>query len=300
LDLDYDLETLSLTLETASRLESILGNAACTRLLSQMRRLPSLPDLYLQITEELKTSNARMDVVAKLIAQDPLMTGKILQVVNSPYFGLGQHISEPIEAVMFLGVERIKSLILIAQVFTQVDVGKGFGFSMKDLWNHSLRVAQDARSIAQAEKTGERQSDLAFTGGLLHDLGKLLLAGNRPLEYARVIELVKKKGATPLEAELSVFQATHPELGASLLAIWGLPLEIIDAARWHHQPDQSEDQAFSVLTAVHAANVFANEQPAQKGAAPSTGLNAAYLRRLGLENRLDDWRACCISNSQAA
>lgn len=290
---DFDAATLESAVKTAFRLEDFMSHEPIKRLVSQMHRLPSLPELYNQISAELNSPSCSMEFVAKLIAKDPVMTAKILQVVNSAFFALSRQITSPVDAVMFLGGERTKSLVLIAHVFTQFDKGKCPGFSLDQLWQHSMATGTQARVIAHGETKNTRIADMAFTAGLLHDVGKLLLAFNVPEQYGRVARIIAEKNCTAREAEQEIFATTHCQLGACLLAIWGLPLPLIDAVAYHHEPSSSDDQKFTVLTAVHASNALAYEKKHGPAGVPGCTLDQTYIARLGLAHRRNIWREVC-------
>ncbi len=290
---DFDAATLESNVKTAFRLEGMLAHEPIKRLVSQMHKLPSLPELYSQISAELNSPSCSMEFVAKLIAKDPVMTAKILQVVNSAFFALSRQITSPVEAVMFLGGERTKSLVLVAHVFTQFEKSKCPGFSLDQLWQHSMATGTQARVIAHGETKNTKMADMAFTAGLLHDVGKLLLAGNVPEQYGRVVSVIADKNCTVREAEQEIFATTHCQLGAALLAIWGLPLPLIDAVAYHHEPGNSEDQKFTVLTAVHASNALAYEKKHGPAAVLGCTLDQEYIARLGLAHRRNIWREVC-------
>jgi putative nucleotidyltransferase with HDIG domain len=222
------------------------------------------------------------------------MAAKFLQVINSAFFGLAYTITDPAEAVMFLGAARTRGLILTAGVFTQFSDIQCPGFSAEQLWQHSLRVASLAQGITLAQTDDPRLSEVAFTAGLVHDIGKLVLAGNLPDMFATARKLQQNKKISEAEAEEAILTTTHAELGACLLATWQLPLQILEAVAWHHCPSRSQDRAFSVLTAVHAASVLA-EEAAGGGAGSSlpARFDLMYLLGLGLAGRRNAWRETC-------
>jgi HD-like signal output (HDOD) protein len=297
-----DAAALATTLNRTWRLQGWLAEPAIKRLLPLLRKLPAAPKLHARITQELGGANGSIEVVAHLIAQDPVMTAKILQVANSAFFGLSYQINDATEAVMFLGTERTRALILLAGVFSQFDNLKCPGFSLEPVWSHSLLVGVFARAIALAQTNDVKTSEAAFTAGLLHDVGKLILAGNVPDRYIALRRSQTQKGQSQREAELEVLGTTHSELGACLLGTWGLALPIIEAIAWHHCPEHSADTGFSLLAAVHAANVLAQEsgRSADGNTARSDQINEDYLSRLGLFDRTEAWRKLCNVQAKTA
>lgn len=288
---DTDATTLISTVKRGARIQGWMADTAIKQLVSQIRKLPAQPKLHTLVTDELKSENGSMDVVGKLISQEPIMSAKIMQVVNSAFFGLTREISDATESVMVLGAERIKALILLAGVFSQYSSAKCPGFSPEPVWGHSIQVGAFARAIALAETKNPRSAEAAFTAGLLHDIGKLVLAGNLPEMYDTVQRLKASKKITSREAELEILGTSHAELGACLLATWGLPLPILEALAWHHEPARSDEQGFTLLAAVHAANVFAQESAG--GDAPRDHIDIVYLQQAGLGDCRNRWREYC-------
>ncbi len=153
-----------------------------------------------------------------------------------------------------------------------------------------------ARAIALNESKSSRTAEAAFTAGVLHDIGKLILAGNLPETFARASALAAERKLSAHDAEMQVFGVSHARFGACLLAAWGLPLPILEAVAWHHEPSQSSDTGFSLLAAVHAANIFAHQASLLAGAGgqePPAPVNQEYLDGIGLGGRCDRWRASC-------
>jgi putative nucleotidyltransferase with HDIG domain len=262
-----------------------MTDPAIKRLLPLIRKLPATPRLFVQVNEELRSPNSSLDTVAHLIRQDPVMSAKMLQLVNSAFFASAREVTNMLDAAMILGSDRIKSLILLAGVFAQYSEAEGISPSIAALLAHCIRVGIYARAIALAVTKNPEIAEAAFTAGVLHDIGKIVLAGNMPERYLEVSALRASKDLSAQEAELEVFGASHAQIGACLLAAWGLPLAILEALAWHHEPERSGEKSFSLLAAVHAANAFAHETegtPAQ--------LNQEFMERSGLAAYCPIWR----------
>jgi HD-like signal output (HDOD) protein len=163
-------------------------------------------------------------------------------------------------------------------------------FSADELWRHSLSTARTARRIAQLERQEKRIIEEAFTAGLLHDIGRLVLLANLPARYTEAFENANKNGITLEEAERLAFGAAHPEVGGYLLGLWGLPVSLVEAAVYHHHPSQCLTRAFTPLTAVHAANVLEQETAVVPGPASRPQWDREYLAWLGFENRILAWQ----------
>jgi HD-like signal output (HDOD) protein len=294
LPLTTDPASLIANVRRIAQVQEWVTGVGMRKLLLQCRKLPAMPQLYSQVTAELASPTGCIEAVARHIAQDPVMTAKLLQVVNSAFFALGREVTQPIEAVLFLGAERTRSLILLAGVFTQYENINCPGFSVEQIWNHSLQVGNFARTVAMAETRSATIAEAAFTAGLVHDMGKLILAANVPAMCQAIEQIHTLKLVTQREAELQVLGATHAELAAGLMGTWGLPLPVLEAVAWHHVPTRSSDKGFSLLTAVHAANVFAGEMGCGGGGnAMPVKFDHTYLDQVGLGDRRNDWRKAC-------
>lgn len=283
-------EDLKSAITRASELNSSLKDKGLRQLVTCMQRVPSMPKLYVDIVEKLHDPEIGLHVIGDLIGNDRAMSAKIMQVVNSSFFGLVHKISSPAEAVSQVGPEMVKSLVLSIHAFSQFESSPLGGLSLDALWAHSQNTASLAQGIARMEDSEQKLIDEAFVGGLLHDIGKLVLASNFPAEYARILEIGRKGTVSLVTAEENTLGANHAEVGGYLLGLWGLPVPVVEAIALHHNPSQSILKEFSPLTAVHAANELVNfEGPADK-LFESTRLDAAYLKMLGLEDRLEAWR----------
>ena len=295
-----DAFMISHALNQALTLQAWLPSEAVYRLVSRMRWLPSPPGIYTRILAEMRSMDTSIEKVGELIAQDPAVSAKVLQLANSAVFALQLEVVQPAEAVSYVGLETTKALVLLAHTFSSFARLHVVGFSAEALWRHSVAVGHIARQIATSQSSGPELAEQSFSSGLLHDIGKLLLAANLAEPFGQALALAKAEGCALWEAESQVFGATHAELGACLLGIWGLPTPVVKAVALHHDPSRSTAQAFSPLTAVHAANVFEHEfQPGPAGFKPPT-LDVNYLNKLGLAQRAEEWRQECSKSNEAA
>lgn len=275
-----DPDHLVNTITRAFALRSILQKDSLKQLITQIKTLPALPDLYLKVMGELKSPEASVQKVGELIAKDLAMSAKVLQLVNSAFFGMRRHIENTSQAVSLLGLDVIKSMVLMLKVFEQSGSGdKVAGLSMKWLWEHSFRVAQCSQLIMRNSNTDKKASDDAFMAGLFHDLGKLVLAASLSARMGKAYASIAT-GRDAMEAENAEFGGTHAEVGAYLLGLWGFPDPLIEAALYHHQPSKSHLETFTSLTATHLSNAFAHEAFPQEGGGTAPGLDGAYLERL--------------------
>jgi HD-like signal output (HDOD) protein len=264
-------------------LDAWLSSDQLRKLAPRLRRLPSLPSTYFEVLKQVESANASVESVGQVIARDPAVTARLLQIVNSAAFALAQKVTDPQHAVCLLGLETVKSVVLCLQVFAQSDEAKQSGISMERIWNHSFTVAKAARAIAQQHSNDSNLANDAFTAGLLHDVGRIVLASNVPKEYAAVVAAAKSKGRPLHEEEAEQLGVTHAQVGAYLLGLWGMPAALVEAAALHHTPQLSATKEFSLLTAVHVANVEAHAaQPANDGL-PLPQYDTAYLDEIGFK-----------------
>ena len=188
-----DDATLKACLGRARLLRGMMADESLRGLISQIDTLPSLPALYMAIVKELEKDCASIKTIGGIISQDIGMTAKILQLVNSAFFGFRRHIASPAEAVELLGLETIKVLVLSVEIFSQLDQEKIPAFSVKSLWDHSLATGVYARTIAVQEKVEHALVEDSFMAGVLHDAGKLVLAANLPDRYQGVLTLAAQR-----------------------------------------------------------------------------------------------------------
>ncbi|MBI1177685.1 HDOD domain-containing protein [bacterium] len=271
------------TIARAFALRETLQNDRLRLLIAQINTLPSLPRLYLDFLDEIRKPSPSTARLSDIIRQDLSLCSKLLQLVNSAFFGLPHKIDNPEEALLYLGLENVRALVLSIQVFSLFDQVKVAQFSLDALWDHSWAVGSLARCIAHFEKRPTEEIETAFTAGLLHDLGKLVLVNGIPRSWQQALESSKKDKLPLWQAERDHLGATHAETGAALLAMWGLSDQIVEAVAFHHEPEQSGSTSFCALTAVHAANVLLE--------GPTSAKPTAYLESVGFdEKRISAWR----------
>jgi len=283
-----DPEVLRVTLDRAFALRDVLVDPALRALISGTACLPSTPAIYSEIIQVLRSPEASAQQIGSILAKDMGMTAKVLQLVNSSFFGLRRHLTSPEEAVMFLGVDTIKALALSASAFSAFNVLKCPWFSIEGLQRHSTVVGAMAREIAKSQKVSKQFLDDTFVAGLLHDVGQLVLVCNHPDKYDRVLNAVATGKGTIAEAERETFGTTHAEVGGYLLWLWGLPDPVVEAVAFHHNPSGCPADGFAPLTAVYVANMLEDSLPNDL---PGAGvpLDTAYLTRVGVADAVEAW-----------
>lgn len=288
-----DPDELRNAVARAFALRQLLASEPLKHLAGRVRCLPTLPTLYTQLTQELQRDEPSMEHIGQIISKDPGLTTKILQLVNSAFFGLAQPITSPAEAVAYLGLTTVRALVLALQVFAQFDPKLARGFSMEGLARHGWMTGVFARRIAEAERRDVKVLDQCLVAGLLHDVGRLVLASEMPEPYGKILEAARS-GQQPLwRVEQAELGASHAEVGAYLLGLWGLPNPVVEAVGFHHRPLDCPVRAFAPVIAVHVADALAHEQSAPADASSPPSIEPELLETLGLTNRLELWRERC-------
>jgi HD-like signal output (HDOD) protein/ActR/RegA family two-component response regulator len=274
-----------------------LGSEAINTVVGKLFTLPSIPSSYFQLIREIESPNAEAENVGKIIARDPAMTAKLLQLVNSAFFGLSRTISNPTEAVFHLGMQTVRSLALGVHIFSEFEEFHATKLPLQALMEHSLRTADLAQRIAQHEQVDTCSTDDAFAAGLLMDIGRLIIAQNLIPESARIRELAQRDGKPIWEAERELLGVSHAEVGGYLLALWGLPIAIVEAVLHHHHPARCKTANFSPLVCVHVANALAYQAGNNSSSPAGPCVDVEWLTRLGFESHLPAWQQLAVETS---
>jgi len=282
-----DLAFLKSTVDFSYNHGQRVGNDHVRELIARIGQLPAVPELYREIVQLLESERGSVDQLGAVIGRDIAMTAMILKLANSAFFSLRHTVTSAGEAVGFLGIDLIRGLVLMHGLFGQVGAFQVPSFTLQHLWQHCLSVAAAARSIARSEGCGARGNEF-FTAGLLHDIGILILASRFPEDYARVLDTNRRSGGELEASEFHIFGATHSEVGAYLLALWGLPDAMVQAAACHHAIATQSTRAFTPALAVHVADTHYGYNPTHEIFALAR-LDQTYLIELGLANRLPAW-----------
>lgn len=286
-------EELRAAITRALSLRDLLGSEQLKRLASRIRCLPSLPALHLELTEELQREEPSIERAGEIISQDIGMTTKILQLVNSAFFGLPHPVTDAKQAAGYLGLANLRALVLSLEVFSQFDQDSILQFSIEDLAQHCRVTGLRARRLAELENCEQNVGDQYFLAGLLHDVGELILAAGLPEQYTQVLRRAEESDKPVWQMEQAEFGATHAEVGAYLLGLWGMPNPVVEAVALHHRPAASSARGFSAVIAVHVADALTPEQVGSHGRRADNQIDLDCLRALGLEGRLGEWKQRC-------
>jgi HD-like signal output (HDOD) protein len=280
-----DAETLKAMVAHSFALRDLLTDEPLKRVVSQMTSLPSLPSLYGDLMTALEAKEPSLQHIGAIVGRDVEMTAKILQLVNSEHFGLRTEVTSPTQAISLLGVETLRALMLSVHVFSAFHDERRKIVDLPQLSRHSLATGALAKALTRSRGDSSRLADCAFTAGLLHDAGKVVLASSLAEAYGEVIALAARERLPLWQAEHDRFGCTHAEVGAYVLSLWGLPDAIAEAVAWHHRPTASLCRRFSAITAVHVANVVEHRW----SSTPSDDLDTVYLQRVDPDRATSAW-----------
>jgi HD-like signal output (HDOD) protein len=293
-----DSEALRKTIARVMALRDLLKDCALTDLVAGIGTLPSLPSSYAAINAELASAEPSLKRVAEIVSGDLAMSAKVLQLVNSAFFGLARRVETIEQAVTLLGTDIIRSLVLSNAAFGRFEA-VSTSFSAERLWNHSLLVGAVATAIARAEGADRATVGETLQAGMLHDLGQLVLASHLPEAFDEALAASAARGMPLFVAERETLGATHAQVGAYLLGLWGLPDSTVEAVAFHHQPDGVAVEAFSPLAAVHIANVLVGRATGEPEAG-SGRPNESFLAASGLGDRLPRWEEVALNTLNGA
>lgn len=284
-----EADTLRIVVARACQLQKTLSDTGIRSIIGKLDKLPSTPQTYWELTNAAARPESGVADFAEIVERDPAMSVKVLQLVNSAYFGLPQRVTSAQQAVSRLGVELLKALALSVHAFGTMPVAALKGFSLEQLQQHSLLTARLGRQLIEndAKRAGE-----VFSAAVVHDIGKLILAVGMPERFTEVLKAYASTNR-PLHAiESELLQVTHAEVGGYLLGFWGLPLSIVEAVAYHHTPSQITEGDLGTLGAVHIADALIDAELNQRiNPKREDKLDLAFVERAGWTPKLDAWRA---------
>ena len=295
-----DAETIKATILGACQLQDLLQNDAIKKLVSRLESLPSLPSIYCEIVEEMESPEPSIKTVGNIIEKDISMSAKMLQLVNSAFFGLPRHVSSPAHAVSMLGMDVVKSLVLSIHVFSQFQQNQIRHFSLNRLWDHSTSVSKYTKKILELEGVEITLADDGFLAAMLHDIGRLILASQMPDEYDQVNHLVKEENLEIHVAEERVFSTTHSSVGAYLLGLWGLPGTVIETVAFHHNISaKSCGQMFPLIAVYYSDYIDYQLHPNHRMGAPKI-LDEASMAKCPCKYPRNIWFQECEALSEGS
>ncbi len=274
------------------KIQDCLRNPQIIAGVGDPNHLPSLPKIYHELNTAIADENTTINDIAKIFASDMVLSAKLLQLVNSPYFGLNRVISNLTDAVNLIGLKKLNNLVLSVHVKNAFPVlNPELEFYMEHLWQDASRVADLARLIALAEHQLEDRPDQAYLGGLLHNMGLLIFLSRGGNKLKLLMEYVQNTDTPVAELEMAIFGFTRSEGAAYVLSLWKIPPRIIEAILLQNNPNDTDYNDMNGLTAVHVAACLL--KPSVMSGCDrlfDMTLDTAYLQRINKFERLPSWQ----------
>jgi len=286
-----DAEMLRVAIERACHLKALLSDESIRRTVTALGDLPSVPRTYEALTQALADPDTTLQKVAKIVEQDVGVSAKVLQLVNSAFFGISYSITNIQSAVSYLGINTLKNLVLSVEIFRAFRPQKELpGFSLEKLQNHAQLTAH----IAGRLPVPKHLTDIVVVAAMLHDLGKLILAWKLSEHFEEMLGEAHAAHCPLNRVEESANGFSHAEVGAYLLGLWGLPYTVVEAVALHHRPTRVPHQNFDAITAVYVANLLAQELEESSHVGPTVYNLENYQEEfatLDIAEKIPEWRA---------
>ncbi len=231
-----------------------MGKVTLEAIVEAVHDMPALPHVVVRVMELTEDPNSTAQDINNALSQDQALTAKVLKMANSAFYGFPRRIATVTDATVLLGFKTVRSIVMAASVSEMLSQEmEGYALAPGELWKHSQSVAMAARHIAKKCKLGF--VDVAYTAGLLHDIGKVILNSTLKDSYHEVVELVAEQNIPFMDAEIQVLGFNHAMVGSKIAEKWNLPPELVEAIADHHNPEQA--QINKNLTAiVHVADAI--------------------------------------------
>ncbi len=263
-------------------LRALIGQRALQESVGRLGSLPSRPEVYLELTRALEDPEVSIDSLVGIVQRDANITGRILQLANSSFLGAHQRTSSLQQAVSFIGFRMLRDLVMTCEVFRSV--GADENAAMEE-----ARVRDGAR-IAQII-AGRQSDDSLVTAALLRDVGSLIVRRTETTSAHDAVRARIEGGLTQVAAEREIYGYTHAEIGAYLLAVWGMPLSLVEAVLYHHSPWVHSPDSLALAGILRAADHTLDLRATPEGAewSEETRLTDAYLKTLGHGDEFVEW-----------
>ena len=286
LDKPCDAGTLRVAIERACHLKALHSDESIRRIVTSLGGLPSVPRTYEALTRELADPDGSIQKVAKIIEEDVGVSAKVLQLVNSAFFGSAYSVTNIQSAVSYLGINTLKNLVLSVEIFRAFKPERALpGFSVEQLQHHAQLTAH----IATLLPVPKHLAEIALVAGMLHDVGKLIVAWKLSEPFAKVLAEAARARCPVHTVEQRENGFSHAEIGGYLLGLWGLPCTLVEAVALHHRPNRVPHQHLDAISAVYVANLLAHELEQASGGGPPVYNLDDYqedLAKLGVEKSL--------------
>jgi len=229
-------------------------------ILKLVEKMPAFPQAVTRVLELTAKAECSPKELVQVIEHDPIMTVKILKLVNSAFYGLPRPINSINHGVVYIGINTIKNLALSIAAIGMLPKKTSIDFDMDEFLLHSLGGGAVAKKLAGRLGFNDKDAADFFIAGLLHDFGKVVLAQFKGEEFQQALQLAGSGNISLAAAEQSIFATDHAQIGGLLAETWKLPPNLIDSIRFHHEPEaNSHDNA--LIDCIYAANAIVNSIP---------------------------------------
>jgi HD-like signal output (HDOD) protein/CheY-like chemotaxis protein len=287
-----NVDTLRETITQIFKIQACVRNPRIIAGIGDPSQLPSLPKIYHDINAAIANENTSVNDLVEIFALDMVLSAKLLQLVNSPYFGLRRIVSNLSEAINMIGIKKLNNLVLSVHLKTAFPVlDPNMERHIQYIWKDAARVAELARLISISEQQQQDRPDQAYLGGLLHNMGLLIFLSRGGNQLKTLMEQVKNTDIPVSDLETQIFGFTRSEASAYVLSLWKIPPRIIEAILLQNTPSDAAYDGVSALTAVHVAACLL--KPAVMEDCDrlfDIALDTHYLQRINKFDRLMDWQ----------
>ncbi len=281
----FDPAELAVVVMRTFELEQRLNDSDLQEVIGRIGTLPSPRGSVLRLNDLFNHEETSIDEVAEVVSSDVAMTAKLLQVVNSAYFGLNHHIADVRDAIAYLGLDAVRNVTVATEIMKSLQSGSALVQSaIEEIHEHSLTVAHIARELMPERS---KATD-AFVAAMLHDVGQLVIAAHMPERYLEIRVVSMRSNLCLTEVENEILGASHCDIGAHLLDLWGMPYEIVEAVARHHEAPYLATNGMEVVHAVYIADalVAAQSEPGETIWEHDGGLDPEYVERVGMTERV--------------
>jgi HD-like signal output (HDOD) protein len=275
-----DARELEGIIDRCFHLQDLLGQESLRKLVGRIGSLPAMPKTYARLQSALSQPAVTAGDIADIVNTDAAIASKVLQITNSAFFRLRKPMVRIKDAVTYLGFATIRNLVLSAEIFSEWKIPRDLpDVDPEQLQNHAQRMAAACKSLAE----GRVSTDDAWLAGLLHDIGYWILVQECPRELKEALDVARTEGLPLFECERRIIGATHAEIGAYLLGLWGLPYSVVEAVALHHTPATVAPHGYDLLGALAVAHALLEPAYAHAliaSAAADAKVDAAFLASL--------------------
>ena len=287
------------TIQRACNLHEMVNSPAIVGAISQTKALPAIPSVYRQLNAALADPDRSITDIAHIIQQDMSLCSEIFRIVNSASFSLRKKVYNIEQAVAYLGINMLKNMVLSIEAFNADEFDSGDDPQLiEDVQKHSFLIGLIAKKVMP----GKMESENAFLGGILHDIGELILATHHVSVYRHIHAQAVKHERALYEMERELMEASHGEIGAYLLGHWGVPYSVVESTAYHHCPWEVPHLRFAEVDAVYVADRLVNEVlNAKDPLYKAEPINMEYLEKLSIpERKVNEWRTMAMETVYAS